>query len=83
MHGALSFVIGSRQEVASNTMLLQFDQSKDVSSIIYIDATNLYGGITIHYPLPLNDFELVEEISLDEKLQIKDERDFGFLVEGD
>ena len=64
-------------------MLPEFDESKDVSSIIYIDANNLYGGIMLQYPLPLKDFELVEEISLDTILQTKDEGDIGFPVEVD
>ena len=83
MRGGLSSVFSSRQEVAKNTMLPEFDESKDVSSIIYIDANNLYGGIMLHYPLPLKDFELVDDISLDEVLQTEDEGDIGFLVEVD
>ena len=45
MRGGFLSVFSSRQEVDNNTMLLQFDESKDVSSIIYIDANNLYRGI--------------------------------------
>ena len=66
MQGELSSVFSSRQNVANNTMLPEFDESKDISSIIYIDANNFYGGILLHFPLPLKDFELVEDISLDE-----------------
>ena len=83
MRGGLSSVLSSRQEVANNTMLPEFDESKDVSSIINIDANNLYGGIMLHYPLPLKDFELVDDISLDEILQTEDEGDIGFMVEVD
>ena len=83
MRGGLSSVFSSRQEVANILMLPYFDESKDVSSIIYIDANNLYGGIMLQYPLPLKDFELVEDISLEEILQTKDEGDIGFLVEVD
>ena len=64
-------------------MLPEFDESKDVSSIIFIDANNLYGGIMLQYPLPLKDFELVEDISLDEILKTEDEGYIGFLVEVD
>ena len=35
----------------------------------------------LQYLLPLKDFELVEEISLDKILQTEDEGDIGFLVE--
>ena len=83
MRGGLSSVFSSRQEVVNNTMLPELDESKDVSSIIYIDANSLYGGIMLHYPLPLKDFELVDDISLDEILQTEDEGDIGFLVEVD
>ena len=83
MRGGLSSVFSSRQEVANNTMLPEFDESKDVSSSINIDANNLYGGIMLHYPLPLKDFELVDDISLDEILQTEDEGDIGFMVEVD
>ena len=81
MRGGLSSVFSSRHEVANNTMLPEFDESKDVSSIIYIDANNLYGGIMLQYPLPLKDFELIEDISLDRILQTEDEGDIGFQVE--
>ena len=81
MRGGLSSVFSSRHEVANNTMLAEFDESKDVSSIIYINANNLYGGIMLQNPLPLKDFELVEDISLDTILQTEDEGDIGFLVE--
>ena len=37
----------------------------------------------LQYPLPLKDFELVEDISLDTILQTEDEGDIGFLVEVD
>ena len=74
MRGGFSSVFSSRQEA---------DESKDVSSIIYIDANNLYAGIMLEYPLPLKDFELVIDLSLDEILQTEDEWDIGFLVEVD
>ena len=62
-------------------MLPEFDQSKGVSSIIYSDANNLYGGIIFHYPLPL--VVLVEVISLGEILWTENKGDIGFLVEVD
>ena len=80
MRGGLSSVFSSRHEIANNTMLPEFDESKDFSSIIYIDANNLYGGIMLQYPLPLKDFE---DFSLDTILQTEDEGDIGFLVEVD
>ena len=72
MRGGLSPVLSSRQKVANNTMLPEYDESKYVSSIICIDAHNLFGGIMRHYSLPLKDFELVEDISLDKTLQTEE-----------
>ena len=63
----------SAQDVANNTMLPELDESKDVSSIIYIDANNLYDGVMFHYSLPIKDFELVKDISMEEMLQTEDE----------
>ena len=83
MRGGMSSIFSSRHEVANNIMFPYFDESKDVSSKIYIDANNLYGGIMLQFPLPLKDFELVEDISLDEILQTVDEADIGFLSEAD
>ena len=83
LRGGLSSVFSLRQEVANNTMLPEIDDSKDVSSIIFIDANNLYGGIMLPYPLPLKVFELVEDISLDKILQTEDDWDISFLVEVD
>ena len=83
MRGGLSSAFSSRQEVANNIMLPYFDESKDVSSITYVDANNVYCGIMLQYSLPLKDFELVEDISLEKILQTKDEGDIGFLAEVD
>ena len=81
MRGGLSSVFSSRQEVANNTILPEFDESKNVLSIIDLDANNVFGGIMLQYPLRLKGFELVEDISLDEMLQTEDEGDIGFLVD--
>ena len=37
----------------------------------------------LHYPLPLKDFEIVEEISLEDILSTDDEGDIGYIVEVD
>ena len=65
LRGGLFSVFSSRQEVANNTILPQIGDSKYVSSIVFIDANNLYVGIMLHYPLALKVFELVEDISFD------------------
>ena len=64
-------------------MLPELDDSTDVSSVYYNDANNLYGFIMLHYPLPVKDFELVEDISLDKFLETEISEDIGVLVEVD
>ena len=81
MRGLLSSVFSSIQEVANNTKLPVFDESKAPSSINYIDANNFYGDIMLQHPLPLKGFELVENISLDEILQTEDDGEFSYLVD--
>ena len=83
IRGGLASVYSSRLEIVNNSLLSNFDESKEPSSILYIDANNLYGGVMLHYPLPLKDFEIVEEISLDEILNTDDEGDIGYIVEVD
>ena len=73
IRGGLASVYSSRLEIANNSLLSNFDESKEPSSILYIDANNLYGGVMLHYPLPLKDFEIVEEISLEDILNTDDE----------
>ena len=73
----------SRLEIAIISLLSNFDESKEPSSILYIDSNNLYGGVMLHYPLPLKDFEIVEEISLEDILNTGDEGDIGYIVEVD
>ena len=83
IRGGLESVYSSRLEIANNSLLSNFDESKKPSSILYIDANNLYGGVMLHYPLPLKDFEIVEEISLEDNLNTDDEGDIGYIVEVD
>ena len=83
IRGGLASVYSSRLEIANNSLLSNFDESKEPSSILYIDANNLYGGVMLHYPLPLKDFEIVEEMSLEDILNTDDEGDIGYIVEVD
>ena len=73
----------SHLEIANNSLLSNFDESKEPSSILYNDANNLSGGVMLHYPLPLKDSEIVEEISLEDILSTDDEGDIGYIVEVD
>ena len=73
IRGGLASVFSSRLEVANNPQVSHFKASEDVSSIIYIDANNLYGGIMPQYPLPLKNFEQVENVTLADVMEANDE----------
>ena len=79
----MASVYSSRLEVANTSLLSTFNETKETSFILYIDANNLYGGIMLHYPLPRKDFEIVEGISLEEILCTEHEGDIGYIVEVD
>ena len=81
--GGSASVISSRLEVANNPQVSHFKASEDVSSIIYIDANNLYGGIMLQYPLPLKKFEQVENVTLAHIMEADDEGEIGYILEVD
>ena len=83
IHGGVASVFSSRLERANSPSLPNYDQSKELASIIYIDANNLYGGVMFNYPLPEKTFQLVTEITLEEILQTNDNGEIGFVVEVD
>ena len=82
IRGGLASVFSSRFEVANNPQVSHFKASEDVSSIIYIDANNLYGGIMLQYPLPLKNFEQVENVTLADIMEA-DEGEIGYILEVD
>ena len=79
----LASVFSSRLELANNPQVSQFKASEDVSAIIYIDANNLYGGIILQYPLPLKNFEQVENVTLADIMEVDDEGEIGYILEVD
>ena len=85
--GGVASVFSSRLESANSPSLPNYDVSKELASIIYIDANNLYGGVMFNYPLLIihaeKAFELVTELTLDEILQTDDNGEIGFVVEVD
>ena len=83
IRGVLASVFSSRLEVANNPQVSQFKASEDVSSIIYTDANNLYGGIMLQYPLRLKNFEQVENVTLADIMEADDEGEIGYTLEID
>ena len=83
IRGGVASVFSSRLERANSPSLPNYDQSKELASIICIDANNLYGGVMFNYPLPEKAIELVTEITLEEILQKDDNGEIGFVVEVD
>ena len=83
IRGGVASVFSSRLERANSPSLPNYDESKELASIIYIDANNLYGRAMFNYPLPEKAFELVTEITLEEILQTDDNGEIGFVVEVD
>ena len=65
IRGGLASVFSTWLEFANNPHVSHFKATEDVSSIIYTDANNLYGGIMLQYPpIPLKSFEQVENVTL-------------------
>ena len=83
IRGWIASVFSSRLERANSPSLPNYDESKELASMIYIDANNLYGGVMFNYTLPEKAFELVTEITLEEILQTDDNGRIGFVVEVD
>ena len=83
IRGGVASVFSSRLERANSLSLPNYDESKELASIIYIDANNLYGGVMCNYLLPEKAFELVTEITFEEILQTEDNGEIGFVVEVD
>ena len=83
IRGGLASVFSSWLELANNFQVSDFKASEDVSSIIYIDANNLYGGIMLQYPLPLKNFEKVKNVTLADIMEADDEGEIGYFLEVD
>ena len=52
IHGGVALLFSSRMETANSPTLPNFDESKKLASIAYIDANILYGGKNLKYTLP-------------------------------
>ncbi|XP_046570051.1 uncharacterized protein LOC124278380 [Haliotis rubra] len=76
--------INHRYAQANNKHMHDFDPSKPESYLLYYDINNLYGA-AMSCPLPLGQFEWVDETEIDniDWLKLDPEGDVGYIVECD
>ena len=60
IRGGVSLVFSKRLATINNKYLEGFDETKAGRYGFLVDANNLYGGILQKFPLPLNEFEIVD-----------------------
>ena len=82
IRGGLS-QISHRYAKANNKYMSNFDESKETSSILYLDANNLYGWAMSRY-LPTKDFKWnTEEWTKERIMSIKDDAETGYMFKVD
>jgi hypothetical protein len=75
--------ISHRHAVANNKYMSNYDDKKDDSYIVYLDANNLYGHAMSQY-LPTGDFKWNnEKWNTDRILNLKDDSEIGYLFDVD
>ena len=75
--------ISHRHAIANNKYLQNYDESKEDSYIVYLDANNLYGTAMCEY-LPYKDFQWnTDEWTKEKILAVKDDADKGYLFSVD
>jgi hypothetical protein len=75
--------ISTRHAVANNKYMKEYDESKEDSYIVYLDANNLYGGAMCEY-LPYKDFKWnSDEWDKDKIMSIGDKDEIGYLFSVD
>ncbi|KAK3103044.1 hypothetical protein FSP39_016008 [Pinctada imbricata] len=77
-------MITKRYAKANIPGLKEYDADKDISSLIYLDANNLYGW-GMSQPLPTNDFDWLnkEDIKAFDVSSISSTGDIGYILEVD
>ena len=75
--------ISHRHATANNKYMSTYDETKTESSIVYLDANNLYGHAMCQY-LPYKDFEWSEEVfNVEDIMNLDDEGEKGYLFSVD
>ena len=70
-----------RHAKANNKYMKDYDENKESSCIVYIDANNLY-GCAMSQKLPVHGFEWVEDLS-DFIKNHDEDSDVGYIIEAD
>ena len=83
LRGGISSVFSRRLARENNKFIEGFNDEQPSTFFWLIDANNLYGGIMEKYPLPLNGFELVLDITLEQILETGSDSNVGYIVEVD
>ncbi len=83
LRGGVSSIYEKRFERANNQFVPGFDASQELIFMFMLDANNLYGGIMQTESLPLNDFKMNLDISLDDILRTPADSSVGYIVEVD
>ncbi len=78
--GGISSIYQSRLVTANNRYCPDYDENKDTTYLLFLDANSLYGTVMEQFCLPVGDFQFVEK-SLDDILGTPDDSEFGYLVE--
>ena len=82
IRGGVSLVFSKRLATINNKYLEGFDETKAGRYGFLVDANNLYGGILQKFPLPLNEFEIVD-VELSTILRTANDSGNGFVLEVD
>ena len=83
IRGGVASVFSKRLAVMNNEYLSSYDEMKAKTYGIMLDANNLYGGIMEKFPLPLKDFAIDNQSSLDTILNTSNESPIGYILEVD
>ena len=83
IRGGVASVFSKRLAVMNNQYLSSYDEMKAKTYGIMLDANNLYGGIMEKFPLPLKDFAIDSQSSLDTILNTFNESPIGYILEVD
>ena len=81
--GGISSVFAKRLAIANNKFVENYDKNSKSTFLTLIDANNLYGGIMEKFPLPLNNFQFNETITIEEILSTDNNSNTGYIVEVD
>lgn len=83
IRGGMSGVSSERLFEANNPLLPNFDPTKPITFGVFLDSNSLYGGIMLRCFLPLKNFSMDTQVSLDQILQTPEDSQFGYILEVD